>query len=80
MIKKACLLYGAAMAVLLVLCPVVNGSLSDDIIKTDILVVNETTRYQALNPDKELTILNKVKQIKGNYKFTIGKRVDGKFS
>ncbi|KAL5276151.1 hypothetical protein ACFFRR_001768 [Megaselia abdita] len=78
MIQKACLgLFGVLIMVLLVLAPAASGSLSDDVIKTNIEVVNETTRYQALNPDKDLTVLSKVKQIKGNYKFTVGKRIDG---
>lgn len=79
MVQKACLMIvGVAIMVLLLLSPVAYGSLSDDVIKTNIEVVNETTRYQSLNPDNDLTVLSKVKQIKGNYKFTVGKRIDGK--
>lgn len=80
MIQKACpTLFGVVITLLLVFSPVANGSLSDDVVKTDIKVVDENSRYQFLNPDKELTVLSKVKQIKGNYKFTVGKRIDGKF-
>lgn len=76
MIQKACYI---ALATMLIVAssPAVNGSLSDDLVKSMIEVVNETTRYQALNPNKDLKVLTKVKQIKGNYKFTIGNRIDG---
>lgn len=77
MFQKAYLGLVGVLLVALILSPVANGSLSDDLVKTMIEVVNETTRYQALHPNKDLVVLTKVKQIKGNYKFTIGKRIDG---
>lgn len=75
MIHKPC--YVSALLILLLAYPSVDGSLSEDLVKTLISVVNETTRYQALHPNSSLQVLTKVKQIKGNYKFTLGTRIDG---
>ncbi|XP_017002414.1 uncharacterized protein [Drosophila takahashii] len=50
---------------------------ASDLYYTDITPVTDDTRYTTLNPDIQLTEMNKVKHSKGNIVFTSGERTSG---
>ncbi|XP_002107314.2 uncharacterized protein LOC6726354, partial [Drosophila simulans] len=50
---------------------------ASDLYYTDITPVTDETRYTTLNPDTQLTEMNKVKHSKGNIVFTAGERASG---
>ncbi|XP_011204412.2 uncharacterized protein LOC105226966 [Bactrocera dorsalis] len=55
----------------------ITSALAVDLQYSEIVTVNNETRYIVLNPDAALTLFNKNHYVGGQYVFTSGKRITG---